>query len=129
MATDLATIYGTEFSLLPQPQTHERSQASYPGGDGLTSLYSGKRGLPMVVTGRLWYTNSTYNTARAALEAMIDEINAYQSEEPADYTYRGTTYYNVVFGPLRLIPAGNRRLYSWDGSTLGVAFTQELLCL
>ena len=117
MSTALSTIFGADIKVGYSPPVHRRQFAGFPGAHGLVSLYLGTRGYEIRVTGTLWTTAGSYAAARALMQTQIDLINAYGAAVPATYTHQGDTYYNVVFGPLKISPSGpDAKTFHWTAA-------------
>lgn len=113
MATDLTTIFGSEINVYAQPRAADRQYAGFPGAHGVVGMFMGTRGSRLVISGTLASSGANYNTARANLQAVIDSIEAYLLALPADYSFKGTTYYNVVFDRFELIPDARNKVFHW----------------
>ena len=116
---ELNTIFGADIKVGYSPPVHRRQFAGFPGAHGLTSLYLGTRGYEITVTGTIWTLSEppTYAAARALMQTQIDLINSYGALAPATYTHQGDTYYNVVFGPLKIIPSGgDGKTFHWTAA-------------
>jgi len=88
----------------------------------------GTRGRLILVTGRLSAAGITYNIARANLQAAIDAIETYQNAPAADYTYRGQTFYSVIFGEFKLIPGSSgKSIHYTAAGNAAVNFSHLLL--
>ncbi len=111
MAADLTTIFGSEIKVVAQPREAQRSLAGFPGAHGLVSMYLGTRGRSIVVTGILRAAGANYNEARANLQDAIDALEAYQWAYATDYEFKGTTYEQVVFGRLQLLPGAGAKVF------------------
>jgi hypothetical protein len=98
------TIFGNSCTVVKQPADYERQYNSFPGSDGLVSIYMGKRGSAIVITGFVEGAGTGYNGARANANSKIENLESWCSSLPANYTYRGQTFYDVVFEKLQLIP-------------------------
>jgi len=111
MAVDFITIFGNEINLYAQPRQADRQYTGFPGAHGLVAMHMGTRGRQLVITGRLRATGSSYSAARSNLQEIIDEIEAYQWADAADYTFKGETYGNVVFDRFNLVPDGQGKAF------------------
>jgi hypothetical protein len=114
MATNLTTIFGSEIKAALQPRVHQRQYAGFPGAHGLTGMYMGSRGAPLAISGRLVANGANYQAARVALQVVIDDIDVgYIEAEADDYTYMGSTYYDVVFDRFELIPGRDGKYFHY----------------
>ncbi len=116
MATALTAILGNEIKVGLRPRAADRQYVGFPGAHGLVAMHMGSRGFGLVVTGKLRATGASYSIARALLVAAIEAIGQYLWLGAADYSFAGTTYYNVVFEDFRLIP-NSRGKYFYFTST------------
>ena len=104
MSVNLSTIFGSEINVVVQPRDTERSYAGFPGAHGLVGMHMGSRGYPIIITGRLASSGASYQAARGNLQVVIDGIENYLWVDAADYSFKGTTYYDVVFEKIQLVP-------------------------
>lgn len=111
MATDLTTIFGNDINVVPEPRTIQRDYHGFAGADGLLSMYHGFRGYRILVTGRNFGSGATYNLARAAAEASKFAIEANLPNVSADYTFKGSTYSDVVFERFELVRDGSGKAF------------------
>jgi len=126
MSTALTTIFGTEIKAALQPRVHHRLYAGFPGAHGLTDMKMGTRGAPLAIAGRLAASGANYQAARVALQVIIDNIDAsYIEAEADDYTYMGSTYYDMVFDRFELIPDRNGKYFHY--TTAGYCFC-DFIC-
>jgi len=122
MATALTAILGNEIKVGLQPRAAERQYVGFPGGHGLVAMHMGSRGWGIIVTGRLRANvGGAYAAGRAALVTAIQAIEQYQWLGAADYTYAGTTYYNVVFENIRIVSGT-------DGKQFHFTSTGDVVC-
>lgn len=113
MATDLTTIFGTAINVYTQPVQADRQYAGFPGAHGVVCMHLGTRGAQLVISGTLGYSGPNYATARASLQSAINAIQTYTWADAADYTFKGQTFYNVVFDSFQLIPDGTGKAFHW----------------
>jgi len=113
MATALTTIFGNEIKVYSQPRQADRQYVGFPGVHGLAAMHMGSRGSQLVITGTLASSGSGYNDARTNLQAVIDDIEEYLWAGAADYSFAGTTYYNVVFDKFQLTPDADGKAFHW----------------
>ena len=117
MSTALTTIFGSEIKAALQPRAHHRQYAGFPGAHGLTGMYMGSRGAPLMITGRLAAGGANYQAARVALQTIIDDIDVgYIEAEADDYTHMGSTYYDVVFNRFELIPGRDGKYFHYTAA-------------
>jgi len=121
MATELTGLFGTDINVTCQPVRSVRNYYGFPGVHGLLSKWMGTRGQVLIVTGRIEESGQDYETARVALQDVIDEIETCLWDEPADYTFKGYTYTDVVFDRLELIPDADGKSIHWVGQSKCVA--------
>lgn len=103
MSIALTSIFGSEIKVVVQPALSVRQYSGFPGAHGLTAMHLGTRGRQLTITGTLAETGVSYATARAALQAVINTIEAYQWSAAVDITHAGCTYYYAVFDRLRIL--------------------------
>jgi len=96
MAIALTSIFGTEINVVPQPRKADRQYSAFPGVHGLTAMHLGSRGYPIIIRGTI------RAATRPLLESAKAAIEAYQFVAAADYSFQGTTYGNVVWGPFEI---------------------------
>jgi hypothetical protein len=119
-------LFGSEISVAVQPMDHARVFHGYPGGRGLTAQHLGTRGYSLTITGTLWASGASYSVARAALYAALAAVEDMQYWAAADYTHLGETYYQLVFGPMRIVPIGEHgRTVIWTNGWCGLRFTMQ----
>lgn len=131
MAEDLTAIFGTEIRVVIQPRQSQRQLTAFAGAHGLASMNMGTRGRLIAVSGRIRYTNQSnpYWTNRAAVQAAIDAIEAYQWTDGYDYTFNGTTYYRCVFERFELLRDGSGKAFHQTGGCVFVDFVATLRSL
>jgi len=111
MATALVSIFGSEIRVSMRPRVAQRQYIGFAGTHGLAAMHMGSRGWGLTVTGRLRNNSGSYSASRAALVTAIQAIEQYQWLAAADYTYAGTTYYNVLFESLRIVAGADGRQF------------------
>jgi len=116
MAADLTTIFGSEIKVGLQPRDIDRQYTGYPGAHGVTSMLLGTRGRQLVITGTI------RAASRAACQAAVDAIESYTWAEAADYSFQGTMFLYVVFGPFRLLPDYQGKLFHLTASHVTCQF-------
>lgn len=121
MATDFTTVFGGEIKVFAQPRQARRQYTGYPGAHGLTAMHLGSRGRPIVITGRLAAGGANYNTARSNLQTIINNIENYAWYYPDTYTFKGTTYRNVVLDGFSLVPDGEGKVFHWTSEGFAIA--------
>lgn len=117
MATALTAIFGNEIKVALQPRAAQRQYVGFAGTHGLAALHMGSRGWGLVVTGRLRANvGGAYNAGRDALVTAIQAIEQYQWLGAADYSFAGTTYYNVVFEEIRILSGAGGKQFHFTGT-------------
>jgi hypothetical protein len=112
MATSLNSIFGNDIVVADGPLEVSRLFNSFAGANGLTTIYMGSRGSPLLIIGSIRGTGIGYNASRADAAGQIATIESWLSADAGDYTYRGQNFYNVVWEKLELIPDIDRITYS-----------------
>jgi len=113
MATDLTAVFGTEICVADNALVVPRIFTGYPGAHGMTSMYLGSRGYPLIVTGTLAAAGGDYAAARAAVQTIITDLDDYILAEPADYSYQGVTYYDVVIERIDYLRDAAGKMYHY----------------
>lgn len=126
MATALTAILGNEIKVGLQPRAAERQYVGFPGGHGLVAMHMGSRGFSLIVTGKLRATGASYSVARTLLVAAIEAIGQYLWLGAADYSYAGTTYYNVLFERFELVPNSTGKYFYFTDSYVVCDFVCRL---
>lgn len=122
MSTDLYTFFGThELVVVGQPREIERQYTGFPGAHGLTSMFMGSRGKPVIVTGTIRFNGASYEAARYNLEAYIYNLEQIQWADAADYYWLGSNYYNVVWEKLAFINKSDTTFY-WSANGQVMAY-------
>ena len=116
MAEDLNNIFGIETKVYLQPLDVERQSVGFPGAHGVVSTHLGTRGRRLVITGTI------RGATRAACGWAIGAIEPYLWADAANYTYKGESYSNVVFGPFRLIPDFEGKLFHFTAGSVFCRF-------
>jgi len=111
MATDLTTIFGNEINVVAQPRQAARQYTGFAGAHGVIGMLLGSHGYQIIISGTLAATGSSYNAARSTLQGIINDIEAYQWAPYDNYSFKGTTYYYIVFDALRLITDGSGKTF------------------
>jgi hypothetical protein len=127
MSYAFATVFGTEISVNPNLRRVETQYNGYAGANGVTGMRLGHRGYPLVVTGIVRYTSSTYAAARLGLLTAINSTDATYSEDvEANWTYGSETYYNLVYDHMELVPFGapdgTLKTIRWTGAACYARF-------
>ena len=128
---DLTTIYGSDISVARDTRKAVRQYNAFSGAHGLTAIHLGSRGYPIFIRGTLRVAiASTYAVARAAMETAILAIEQYNWAGTATYTFKGSTYNNVVFDDaIKPIKDGNGKMFFIAGGWLICRFTSRLRSL
>lgn len=113
MATDLTTVFGNKIKVYSQPRQAARQFVGFPGGHGVVAMHLGSRGYQFVISGIIAATGANYAAARANVQAIIDSIEPYLWADAADYSFKGTTYSNIVFVKFQLVPDSNGKAFHW----------------
>ena len=116
MATDLTTIFGSEIKVYAHPRIVHRQYSGFPGADGLTAMFLGSRGFPLVISGVV------REASRPLCEAAVSSIADYLWAAAADYSFYGTTYEAVVFERIQLVPDSEGKALHLN--SLGQVFCQ-----
>ena len=103
MSSDLTDVFGNEIKVTPGPHLVNRQFTTYPGVHGATTMFMSSAGRPLVIAGRLRASGDNYAAARAALQAKITALSAFQWAGVEDYTFKDDTYSDVVFEELTLV--------------------------
>jgi hypothetical protein len=111
---DLTTIFGPHIKVFKQIAQNEKQYVGFPGCDGVVAMDLGLRGNQVVITGRLYATGADYEAARAALQVWLDDLELYQTAEAAEYAFAGSTFSNMVFDRINLIPDGEGKLFHYS---------------
>ncbi len=111
MATDLIDILGSEITAYAQNRIADREFSGYAGSHGLTSMLLGSRGKEIVVRGIVRGSGRDYISARADAVKKMDEIEALQWQQAADYYLKGENYHTVVWVKVEKIPDSNGVVY------------------
>ena len=127
MATDLTAIFGNEINVTAQPRSSQRQYAGFAGGHGMVALHLGTRGYVLNLAAKLRATGVSYIAARATLEAAIRVIESYQWAAMADYTYKGTTHYNVVFDKMTIDVDGDGKGFNFTAGGWVTARVKAIL--
>jgi len=115
MATNLTAIFGNEISVAAMPRQAERQYVGIPGVHGVLAMHMGSRGRAIIVTGKLrGAADASYETARANCQTKIDTIESYQWLGSDDYTFKGKTYYDVVFEYAQLLTDAEGKVFHWN---------------
>jgi len=112
---DLTAIFGNEIKVVYHPAAVDRQLCGFAGAHGLTVMHMGSRGRLLVIGGRIRATGESYIIARAALEALITTLQAFSFCDAGDYTYKNSTYMNVIFDQPKLSPKSGRYGYNSQG--------------
>jgi len=124
MTQNITDIFGTEIRVVAQPARVSRQYTGFPAAYGLTAMWLGTRGQPLIIAGRLTASGADYATARAALQVIVDTIAAYCDLDAADYYYAGTTWLDVVWDRMDLIRDSQGKAFHWcKGGYCYVDFT------
>ena len=121
---DLTSIFGSEIVVSPQPRDIDREYTGFPGGHGVTAMHLGSRGYRFIITGRLRATGISYNAARITLGTAIRTIEQILFADAAIYTFRGETYYYIVFDKFELIPGRDGKVFHRTSSCV----TADFIC-
>lgn len=95
---NLTTIYGPEIIVSHGLRKPVRQYGGFAGAHGATAMHLGSRGYPIMVRGIIRVPiSTTYDAARAAIETAISVIEQYNIADVDTYTFRGSTFTNVLF--------------------------------
>ena len=114
MSTSITSVFGSEIIVGWQPRDLARNYAGFAGANGLTSMNLGTRGYAITITGRLRVSDNNYAAARAALNTLIETVEAYLEAAADDYTFKSDTYTDVVWDRLQLVPGPTGSFLRWN---------------
>jgi hypothetical protein len=116
MSYSMVTVLGTQISVQTGWRKNQSQLSGYAGANGVTGMYLGTRGRPIIVTGIFRYTASTYAAARYGLILAVDAIIAtYTGIAEDTWIYGSESYANTVMLSIEPIRNGNKT-YHWNGS-------------
>ncbi len=125
MATALTSIFGSEITVHRTGRVNNRQYSGFAGANGVTAMHLGTRGYSLVVRGTIRASSVDYSTARAAVQAAFDAIEAYLSAAAADYTHAGVTYYAILWDRIEPLLAGDDKAFFWTGSQVVLKFVAQ----
>ena len=111
MATELANIFGDEITVHAQRRKADRQFSGFAGAHGLTSMLMGSRGTPLVVKGTVRGTGSSYSAARDSADSKLAVLENLLWEQADSYSFKGRTYYYVVWTKITIVPDNNGVAY------------------
>ena len=129
MATDLTTIFGSEINVAQQPRIVDRYYHGFAAAHGVTCMFMGTRGSKLAISGRIAVAGANYNAARTSCQAAIDAIETYLWAPAIDYSFRGTTFFAVVFDQFSLISDSANKVFHWCAGYCICDFTCHGRCL
>ena len=125
---DLTTIYGNEISVAHDTRKPLRQYSGFSGAHGATAMLLGSRGYGIVVTGTLRVAIPiSYAISRSSMEFAIAVIEQYNWAAAATYTFKGSTFNNVVFNDaFKPVRDGSGKMFFIAGGYLLCRFTARL---
>lgn len=124
----LSSIYGNEISVAHDTRKPLRQYDGFSGAHGATAMHLGSRGYPIFIRGTLRVQiATTYANARASLEGLILSIEQYNWAGAATYTFKGSSFNNVVFDDaFKPVKDGDGKMFFIAGGYLICRFTARL---
>jgi hypothetical protein len=131
MSYSMVTVLGSEISVHTGFRRNQAQLNGYAGANGVTGMYLGTRGRPIVVTGVFRYTAATYAAARYGLITAIDTlISTYTGIAEDTWIYGFESYANTVLLSIEIERGGNGdKVYHWSGSQCWCRFVANFMQL
>ncbi len=115
MSTNLTSIFSDEITVHAQNRKVDKQFSGNAGSNGLTCMHLGGKGYDLVVKGTLRASGDDYDSARAALQAVLDDtVEPFLWADADTYEFRGETFENIVWLDISLLPDSRGVMFRYN---------------